>query len=210
MMKKYINSYRPHCIILLLIFIAFMSGCLPRLDPGPAPVRVRLTPAMPGSAGMAPSKHQLTVSTPSLLQDIDNDRIALIFHSREMRTLSGVRWSSALGEILYRSLTEALQSTEAFSGVGDELAGLASQRRLNSDITLFALEYATETEAPVARFSGTFRLLNSMEAKVIATLQIDIKVPAGSTDNAALVGALEKALEQGLAQISTWAVQNSR
>lgn len=203
-------TYAAGCIVCALIMIGTLGGCLPRLDPGPAPVRVRLNPAMPGLSGHSASRQQLTVAAPSLAEDIDNDHIVLIFSNREVRYLSHMRWSSSLGTLVYAKLVDALESTQAFAGVGGELTGLAARLRLNSEVSLFALEYASETSAPVARFSGTFRLVNTQDAKVISSRQVDISVPAGATENTALVTAMEKAFERALAEVAAWAVENAR
>lgn len=198
------------CCFLLSALLAGLGGCLPRLDPGPPPVRIRLNPAMPGGMAGTVIKQQLTVASPELAQDIDNDRIVLIFPGREVRRLSDARWSSGLDGIMNDALVGAFDSTGAFAGIGDELSGLASKYRLNSDIRLFALEYASENGPAEARFIATFRLLDTIEARVVASRTIDIKVPAGGMDTQALVGALEKALEQGLDEVCRWVVASVR
>lgn len=209
-MKNITRIQASFSLFILLLMLAGPGGCLPRLDPGPAPTRVRLAPAMPGPVAAGKTKHQIMVAAPSLAEDIDNDRLTLIFHGREVRHLAGVRWSSGLGSIMHDSLMKALESTGAFAGVGDEIDGLAAQRRLNSDIQLFGLEYNSETSAPVARLTATFRLMNTMEARIISTKQIDIKVPAGGMDDDVIIRALEQALEQGLAEVSAWTAGNIR
>lgn len=194
----------------ILVMLLGVTGCLPKLDPGPAPLRVRLNPAMPGSMAAKPSRKQLTVAMPSAASEIDNDRIALVFNGREVRYLSGMRWAGNLPPMIQANLIDALESTNAFAGVGDETVGLASRAKLLGDIKQFALEYPSETAAPVAEFSATFRVLALDDAKIIATRQFAIRVPASGGDNAALLDALEKALEQGLAEISAWVVQSMK
>lgn len=192
----------------LLLLALSLGGCFPRLDPGPAPAHMRLNPAMPGHIDGKRVKQQITVALPQLAEDIDNDRIAVVVQGREIRHFSGARWSSGLGGVMNDSFARALESTGAFEGVGGEMDGLAARYRLNSDVSLFALEYQSETSLPEARFSASFRLMDAHEAQVIAAKQIELSVPATGSDAASLVAALEKALEQGLAEMCRWVVLN--
>lgn len=197
-------------LAVLLCLAAFAGGCLPRLDPGPAPVRVRLNPAMPGSMRAIPLKQQITVGKPGLADDMDSDGVALMFNGRELRHLSDLRWSASLGSIIYDNLVAAIDSANVFSGVGSELAGLSSNYRLDSDISLFALVYESTGAPPKARFTGAFRLMDTRRAQIVASRQIDISVPAGATDSGALVVAMEKAFGQGLAEIAEWLAKSAR
>mgnify|MGYP003623621935 FL=1 len=111
------GSAVPACVLLLILSGLF--GCLPKLDPGPPPERLLLKPAMPEPLFMTPLKKQLVVSTPTAASDIDNDRIALVYNGREVRYLSGARWSGSLVPLAQRLVIEALESSKAFAGVGD-------------------------------------------------------------------------------------------
>ena len=208
-MMKTVMLYRRSIQVLVpLMLAACLCSCFPRLLPGDAPTLVRLNPAMPGNMSGGQPKQQITVGIPQLAQDIDNDRITVILKGREVRQLSGARWSAGLGSVVNDCIVRALESTQAFAGVSGEVDGLVSQRRLNSEIRLFALEYASETDSPTARFSAVFRLLDARQAKIVATRQVDVSVPAAGTDTTALVSALEQALEKGLAEMSAWVVAN--
>jgi cholesterol transport system auxiliary component len=201
---------RSQSLTLLLVLLAallFLSSCLPRLDPGPAPARIRLNPALPGPIEGKASKRQLTVCLPSVSGDIDNDRISLVFHSREVRYLAGLRWTGNLAPMLQRHMIAALESSKALSGVGDELTGLSARARLTTDVRQFALVYNSDTAPPEARFTATFRLLNLSDARIAGTRTLDIRVPATGRDNDAMVVALEKALQQGLAEMTAWVIQ---
>ena len=195
------------CFALCALLLC-LASCLPKLDPGPAPIRVRLNPAMPGNTGEAPLNRQITVAMPRAAGDIDNDRIALAFHTREVRYLSGLRWAGNLAPMIQAQIMQALESTGVFSGVGDEVTGLSARARLQTDIRQFALVYASEEGLPVAEFAATFRLLNMSEAKIAATRQVDIQVPASGTDNPALIEAMEKALAQGLGEMAPWVARS--
>lgn len=202
--KKYIPVF-----MLFMLMLSFTS-CLPKLDPGPAPERLLLKPAMPGESGGRPSSRQLVIATPSAASDIDNDRIALVYQGREVRYLSGARWSGSLVTLMQRLIIEAVESTKSLAGVGDEMAGIAADARLVSDIRQFSLEYAAEGVPPVARFSATFRLMDLSRARVIGTREIDVTAPAAGRENAQMARALESALEKGLAELSAWVVESMR
>ncbi len=204
--------HTPIKILLLLLLVAALSlpACLPKLDPGPPPARLRLNPALPGKLREKPLNKQIIVSLPQADGDIDTDRIALIYPSREVRYLSGARWAGTMSALFQRDLMAALQSTNALRGVVDDTAGIAADVRLLSDIRLFALEQDAADGPLTAVFAGTFRLIDIMDGKVLATRLVEFKVPAAGKETALLTKAMESVLEKTLAEVSVWVVETLR
>ncbi|MCL1940168.1 MAG: ABC-type transport auxiliary lipoprotein family protein [Desulfovibrionaceae bacterium] len=196
--------------LLLCCCMLWAGGCVNPLNPGPPPVRLQLSPAMPERMAERPLNRQLIVAMPVAGREIDADTIALLFHGREVRILADARWTGTVPFIVQRSLIRALESANALSGVADESAGIASDARLLSDIRQFSLHYADEGARPVAVFSATFRLLSLSSGQIIGVHDVDIQAPADGRDNTALARAMETALGQGLAQVVPWVVEEMR
>jgi len=194
----------------MLLALFFVSGCASVLSPGPAPVRLQLSPPMPERMAMRPMNRQVVVAMPVASRALDADTIALVFHGREVRVLADARWTGTVPYIVQRSLIAALEAVGAFSGVADENAGIASDVRLLSDIRQFSLHYAAEGATPTAVFAGTFRLLNFANGRIISMRDVDIRVSAEGRDNAALAQAVESALGLGLAEVTPWVVEEMR
>ena len=184
-----------------------LSACATLLDPGPAPARLQLMPSMPGQMAVKPSNKQLIVAMPMAGRDIDTDNIALVFNNREVRYLSGVRWTSPVPHIVQRALIDALASTNALRGVTDETAGITADAKLLCDIRQFSLRYADPKSVPTAVITASFRLLNLSNGAIMGTRDVNIESPASGRDNAALVTASETALSRCLAEIAPWVVQ---
>ncbi len=194
----------------LVVSLFSFYGCASVLDPGPAPTRVQLNPDMPARVAAAPFAKQLVVALPVAGRDIDTDSIALIFNQREVRYLSGMRWTGTVPYIVQRGLMDALEASGGLKGVADEGAGISANVKLLCDVRQFALRYADEKAAPSAEFAASLKLVNLNNGLVLSAKNLDISVPAGGRDNAALIKAMEQALSQGLAQATPWVLENMK
>lgn len=196
--------------LLLLCGLLLLSACAAMLDPGPPPARLQLVPSMPAQRMAPPLNKQLTVAAPAAGREIDTDNIALIFNDREVRYLSGARWTSTVPFLVQRNLIEALESANILRGVGNESAGMASDVRLLTDIKQFGLRYAGKETAPNAVFDATFRLLSLSNGKILSTRTVEVTVPAGGKENAALARAVETAFSKALAETVDWVAGEMR
>ena len=197
-------------LILLCLLTAGLSGCGKLLDPGPPPTRIQLSPAMPGKVGGKALDKQLVVALPLAGRDIDTDGIALVFNGREVRYLAGMRWTSAVPQLVQRNLIDALEATGGLRGVADETAGISANAKLLCQIKQFSLHYADANSAPTATFTASFRILNLANGTVVATKVVDVSTGAGGKDDAALVRAAETVLGKALAEAAPWVVQEMR
>ena len=198
---------RLHLFVLCVLALG-LSACASMLDPGPAPARLQLQPAMPSPMAGKPSGKQLVVAMPLAGRDIDTDSIALVFNGREVRYLAGARWTSPAPNIFQRALIDGLTATNSLRGVTDESAGIMADAKLLCDLRQFSLRYADPKGVPTAVLEASFRLLNLSSGSIMATRNVRIEVPASGRDDAALVAACETALSRCLADISPWVVQN--
>ena len=202
-----LSALRPAVI---LFAVLCLSGCGALFAPGPPPSRLQLSPPMPAKAAETPLNRQMIVATPVAGRDIDSDSIALVFNGREVRILADARWAGTVPQMIQRNVIAAFEAADVLRGVGDESAGMAADARLLSDIRQFSLHYADEGGIPTAVFEGTFRLLGLSSGKIIGTHTVNVRVPAGGKDKAALVRAMETALGRGLGEIVPWAAERMR
>ena len=192
--------------IAFLVLTVGLSACASLLDPGPAPARLQLTPAMPGQMGGKPLNKQIVVAMPLAGADIDTDSIALVFNNREVRYLAGARWTSTVPNLLQRALIDALSATNSLRGVTDESAGITADAKLLCDLRQFSLHYADPKGTPTAVVTANFRLLNLSTGSIMGMRSVNVTVPASGRDNAALVAACETALSRCLAEVAPWVV----
>jgi cholesterol transport system auxiliary component len=194
--------------LFLLVFL-LLPACGGLLNPGPPPARVQLNPAMPDKVSSTVKK-QLIIAVPQTEGDMDADGIALLFHGRELRHLSGVRWISPVPGMIQHAIIDALQASGGLSGVADDMAGISANARLLCDLRRFCLRYDTENAPPTAWFYATLRLVDQSNGRLMGAISLDIAVPAASTDTPALLQAMESALQQALADITAWTLDRMR
>ncbi|MDL2316610.1 ABC-type transport auxiliary lipoprotein family protein, partial [Desulfovibrio sp. OttesenSCG-928-A18] len=190
---RHARIYTPP-VFLLLVSLLLPAGCASFFDPGPAPLRLQLSVPMPERAAVQKKDKQIVVALPQAGRELDSDGIALVFHGREIRYLAGARWTNVSPNIVQRGIIDALEASEAFRGVSDEMGGFAADLRLTTDLRAFSLEYADEDSAPVAHVAANFRVLDLRTGKVLGRKNIDATVAAAGRDNAALARAMEQAL----------------
>ncbi len=200
---------KPLSRSLVLFFALALSGCAAAFNPGPAPTRLQLHPALPGRIAQTPAHDQITVGRPSAGPDLDTDQIRLVFGRREIRYLADARWTVPAPMLAQRACIDALTASGAFSGVSDETVGLASGIKLVIDLRDFGLHYAKEGAVPTAEFEANFQLLRLNDGMVLASTSLRTSAQAASGSPDALAAACEDALSQALAKLAPWAAENA-
>ena len=195
--------------ILLLLVPLLLPACGSLLNPGPPPARIQLNPAMPGKAP-AVIKKQLIVAPPQVEGDMEADSVTLLFHGRELRHLSGMRWISPVSRMVQHAIIDAFQASGGLAGVADDMAGISASARLLCDLRRFCLRYDTETAPPSAWLYATLRLVDQSNGRLLGATTLDIVVPAASSESSALLLAMESALQQALAGITAWTFDRMR
>jgi cholesterol transport system auxiliary component len=195
--------------VLLLFVFLLLPACGGLLNPGPPPARIQLNPAMPGKAPTVIRK-QLIVAPPQVEGDMDADSIALLFHGRELRHLSGMRWISPVPQMIQHAIIDAFQTSGGLAGVADDMAGISASARLLCDLRRFCLRYDTEIAPPSAWLYVTLRLVDQSNGRLLGTTTLDISVPAASPEPSALLQAMESTLQQALARITAWTFERMR
>lgn len=194
----------------VLLLAVMLQGCAAILDPGPPPARMQLNPALPGPVTGSPVNKQLIITMPTAGRDLDNDGVALLFKGREVRYLSGVRWTGTVPQLVQRAVIDGLQSSGLLHGVAADTDGISANARLISDIKQFCLEYRDDDSPPVALFSATFRLVDIRDGSILGTRVTQTSVPASGKERTQLIGAMETCLGQAMADVTPWILEGMR
>ena len=104
-------------LALLLCLSVVCTACAALMDPGPPPSRLQLHPTLPKAQAGPPVNKQLVVALPTAGRELESDAIALVFSGREVRYLSGARWTGTVPRLLQRFFVEAFESSQALAGV---------------------------------------------------------------------------------------------
>ena len=193
----------------------FATGCGGFFTPGVAPVRLQFTTSLnePHAGTKNTRKTQLVIPRPDAPEELAGDGIVLLFHEREVRLLQGYRWSSTMPSLLQRSLITAFDSSGAFASATDDTSGISTRFRLLCDLQQFALSFSGNMDdepekapPPIARVQATFRLLDIVRGKTLATTTIQVEQPARGKNPVALANASEQAVEQLLSRVVPWAI----
>ncbi|MDR1360519.1 MAG: ABC-type transport auxiliary lipoprotein family protein [Deltaproteobacteria bacterium] len=195
--------------IFLCLAVLLLSACGGILNPGPPPARIQMHPALPAKAPFV-IKKQLLVAMPQTEGDMDSDGIDLLFQGRELRHLADARWISPVPRMIQHAIIDAIQASGGLSGVADDLAGISANARLLCDLRRFCLRYGAENTPPEAWFQATLRLVDQSNGRLLGATSLDISVPAASNGAADLIRAMESALQQALAGVTAWTLEQMR
>ncbi len=197
-------------LVLLLFLLPALSGCGKFLDPGPAPARIHLFPAMPEPSAAPAIDKQLIIDPPSSGLDIDTDSIALLFNGREVKYLSGYRWTSRAPAVFQRALVDALMANNSLRGVNTESSALSADARLVTDIKRFHLNYTDKNQPPTAEIDIVMQIINQKDGSVIDSKALQATTRAAGNETQQLMDAFESTLSKILSAAVPWIEQNMR
>ena len=197
-------------LILLLLLAPAMSGCGKLFDPGPAPARVHLFPTLPEPSSGPPIDKQLVIEAPGSGLDIDTDSIALLFNDREVKYLSGYRWTSRTPVVFQRAVVDALMANQSLRGVTAEGSVLSADARLITDIKRFHLRYTDKNQPPTAEIDAVMQLINQKDGSVVDSKYFQATTKATGNEVSQLMDAFEDTLAKILASSTPWIEQSMR
>ncbi len=136
---------------------------------------------------------------PSTVRALDTDRIAARPSPAEYAYLPGAVWSDRLPKLLQARLVETLQNSGRVRAVGVPGQGLLIDYQLALDVRAFEFTQA----GAVVDFS--VRVMDDRNGRVLRSQVFRKVVPPASTQPAAIVAALDQAMEQSFTEIADWA-----
>jgi cholesterol transport system auxiliary component len=154
----------------------------------------------PGDLPVAKGDAQILVPEPTTVKALDTDRIAARPTPSEYAYLPGAVWSDQLPKLLQTRLVQTLQNSGRARAVAMPGQGLLIDYQIVLDVRAF--EYTAE--GAVADF--VVRVMNDRNGRVVRSRSFRQVVPVAGRGTAAIVQALDQAMDAAYVEIANWAL----
>jgi cholesterol transport system auxiliary component len=189
----------PYPIRLAALFAAAaLAGCTSLIAGAPSAI---YDLSAPGAPSKAQGRAQVLVPEPTAVRALDTDRIAARPTPAEYAYLPGAVWSDRLPKLLQTRLVQTLQNSGRARAVGVPGQGILVDFQLVVDVRAFELTQ----EGAVADFVA--KVMDDRNGRVLATQSFRHVVPVTSRGTAAVVQALDQAMDQAFVDIANWALR---
>lgn len=184
-----------------IVSVAVLGTLLAACSGGPAPTTFDLS--IPDRTGRASAgRSQLVVAEPSALQQLDSERILVKSADNTVSFIGGAQWSDRLPRLVQFRIVQAFENQgRAVARAG---TGINGDRALVGELRAFHLE-AGRGEV-VVEYSA--RLVDATSSRIVAAQVFRATEPVGSDNPGQVAAALDRALQNVLAQLIRWT--NSR
>lgn len=142
---------------------------------------------------------QLVVGTPVASADLDTTRIALTRAPGVVEYFAKGAWADNAPVLLQTKLIESFEASGRVA-VGRDAAGLRPDYVLQSELRDFQAEF-NGAEAPTAHLRLAAKLVRMSDRRIIATVQIDQRVPAEGGSLAQIVNAFDRAAGEAFQEV---------
>lgn len=154
----------------------------------------------PGETGPQRGRAQLLVPEPTTVRALDTDRIAARPNAVEYAYLPGAVWSDRLPRLLQARLVQTLQNSGVARAVSVPGQGLLVDYQIVLDVRAF--EYTPE--GAVADF--VVKVMDDRNGRVVRSRGFRQVVPIAGRGNAAVVQALDQAMDIIFVDVANWAL----
>ncbi len=142
---------------------------------------------------------QLVVGTPVASADLDTTRIALTRAPGVVEYFAKGAWADNAPVLLQTKLIESFEASGRVA-VGRDAAGLRPDYVLQSELRDFQAEF-NGAAAPTAHLRLATKLVRMPDRRIIATVQIDQRVPAEGGSLAQIVNAFDRAAGEAFQEV---------
>lgn len=197
------SADRPRLKYLLPLALALaLSGC--GLFRGAPPVTYGLTApeSIPRLQGR--TNAQIMIPEPRALKVLDSERIVVTTGSK-ISYYPDAQWADRLPKVFQAKAIEAFEQSKRARAVGRPGDGLSIDYQLLIDIRSF--EYVADSANQRARVVASAKLLSDRDGRVVSTKIFTNEVPVGPNDAAHVTAAIDRALNQVLADLVRWTVK---
>ena len=149
---------------------------------------------------MSQGSAQVLVPEPTTVHALDTERIAARPSSSEYAYLPDAVWSDRLPKLLQARLVQTLQNSGRARAVSVPGQGLLIDYQIVLDVRAF--EYTAE--GAIADF--VVRVMNDRNGRVVRSGAFRHVIPVESRGNAAIVQALDQAMDAAFIEIANWAL----
>jgi cholesterol transport system auxiliary component len=183
------------------LLAASLAGCTGLIAGPPSAIFDLSAPVLADGAKVSRRSVQVLVPEPSTVRALDTDRIAGRPTPSQYAYLPGAVWSDRLPKLLQARLVQTLQNSGRVSAVAVPGQGLLIDYQIVLDVRAFELR----SEGAVAEFS--VRVMDDRNGRVIRTRVFRNVVPVSGKGTAAVVAALDQAMEAAFIDIADWALR---
>jgi len=183
---------------------AVTAGCeLP--GSGPAPRRIRLSPAQEFPPGLPSVAWSLLVQEPTTTQSLNTARIA-IGTADDIQYLSTGEWASRAPEMVMELLVQSFRNSNAILSVGDRRDRIRPDFDLQLRLTGFHIEKTAE-DAGTIRVGLTTTLLERPRRNELATSAFEASSDVSPLSLDDIVAAFDANLQQVMADTVEWTLK---
>jgi cholesterol transport system auxiliary component len=194
----------------LLLAVALLLGACSSLTGKREPFTVyspRYT-APTDAAKTPPVQWQLTIDTPLAGDALDTSRMLVMPTPGAIENYKGGRWADTMPLMLRALLIEAFQDSGRIEGIGATASGLHADFSLAIDLHDFETQY--RDGAPHAMIRLNAKLNDISVNRVRAARMFEADEPVSGTQAADASAAFERALDQLLAQMVAWTLEQGQ
>lgn len=179
-----------------------LPGCAALPGGGPAPLDTYdLTSAAVQADGPRRTGTQVLVAEPTALKVLDGENVVIRPSAGTVEFLKGAQWADRLPRIVQARLTETMQASGRYGGVGKPGEGLAIDYQIVTEIRAFEIRVDGSPRADVRLY---VKVLNDRNGVVRAARSFQAQAPVSGAGNDAYVRALDSAFTQVSREIVSW------
>ena len=142
---------------------------------------------------------QLVVGTPVASADLDTTRIALTRSPGVIEYFAKGAWADNAPVLLQDKLIESFEASGAIAAVGRDAVGLRPDYVLQSELRDFQAELGGSK--PTAHLRLAAKLVRMPDRRIVATANIDQRVPADGGSLPQIVDAFDRAASEAFEQV---------
>lgn len=192
-------------IVPTLSIAAALGGCAVP-GSGPAPSRVRLTPAETFPEGVPSVGWSLLVEEPTATLSINTARVALLESNQSYSYMSNLEWASRAPEMVMELLTDSFKNSNRILTVGDRRSRIRPDFDLESQLTAFQIERLADNKA-IVKVGLTVSLLQRPSRRFLASNSFDAAVDIDQLKEETLVRAFDTALRSVMVDVVEWTLK---
>ena len=181
-----------------------LAGCeLP--GGGPAPRRIRLSPADDFPPNLPAVAWSLQVQEPTTTLSLNTARIA-IGDAGDIRYVAGGEWASRAPEMVMELVVESFRNSNKILTVGDRRARIRPEFDLQLRLSAFHIEKTAEDVGTV-RVGLDTTLVKRPQREPLATSGFEFSAKVSPLALDAIVAAFDEGLQDVMEQVVEWTLQ---
>ena len=173
---------------------------------GPAPRRVRLSPADDFPPNLPSVGWTLQVLEPTATISINTAKMAFVADGGDIEYLKTGVWASRAPEMVMELTVESFKNSGGILTVGDRRARIRPDFELDMNLNAFQIEKTAE-DAGIVRVALRARLVKRPRRNIVSTLNADAdaEVTPMTLDN--IVAAFDASLQDVMSQVVEWTLK---